>query len=126
MTGGASGHGDADGTTSGQSGDAERAGRHRAGEPARMSKTRRAGGLHQPERVAVVWDERRRQPSAFLWRGRRFAVTRLVEVWVIETGWWSDETRVSRSYCRVEAAGRLFDLFYDRLTKAWSLERALN
>jgi len=32
---------------------------------------------------------------------------------------------VDRSYIRVEADGRLFDLCYDRLTKTWSLERAL-
>lgn len=90
------------------------------------SKAGRAGGLHRPELVAVVWDERRRQPSTFVWRGRRHRITRVVELWVIETGWWNDETHVSRSYSRVEAEGRLFDLCYDRLTKAWSLERTLN
>lgn len=84
------------------------------------------GGLHRPEPVAVVWDERQRRPSAFVWRGRRRRVARLVERWVVETGWWSDEARVSRSYCRVEADGRLFDLCYDRLSKVWSLERVLN
>ncbi len=118
MTGGASGRGDAGDRASAQTGGTapgEGAGRHR-----------RTGGLHRPEPVAVVWDPRRRQPAAFVWRGRRFTVSRLVELWVIETGWWNDETHVSRSYCRVEAAGRLFDLFYDRLTKRWSLERALN
>jgi hypothetical protein len=31
-----------------------------------------------------------------------------------------------QSYSRVEAEGRLFDLCYDRFTKAWSLERTLN
>jgi hypothetical protein len=99
---------------------------HQAEEPARMSKTRRAGGLHQPEPVAVTWDERLRRPSAFIWRGARYRIARTVELWIVETGWWNDETHVSRSYSRVEAEGRLFDLCYDRLTKAWSLERALN
>ncbi len=121
----------------GGTGDPDEAGAGRANSPrpdtamggnggAGASRRRRAGGLHQPERIAVVWDQRRRQPAAFIWRGQRFTVTRLVELWVIETGWWSDETHVSRSYCRVEAAGRLFDLFYDRLTSGWSIERALN
>jgi hypothetical protein len=115
------------GMTAGDTGERdERAGRQRAEGPARTPRARRAGGLHQPEPVAVVWDDRRRQPAAFIWRGRRFTVTRLVELWIIETGWWNDETRVSRSYCRVEAAGRLFDLYYDRLGKSWSLERVLN
>ena len=87
--------------------------------------TARAGGLHRPEPVAVVWDERRR-PAAFVWRGRRHRIDRVVERWIVETGWWNDATHVSRSYSRVEAGGRLFDLCYDRLAKTWSLERALN
>ncbi len=94
-----------------------------AGHPARA---RRVGGLHAPEPVAVVWDERQRRPSAFMWRGRRYRVARVVHRWVIETGWWNDETHVNRSYSRVESGGRLFDLCYDRLAKAWSLERVLN
>ena len=114
----------ADGATGG--GATTPAGRHQAGGPARMSKARQAGGLHQPEPVAVVWDDRRRRPSAFIWRGRRYRVARVVEFWIVETGWWNDETHVSRSYSRVEADGRLFDLYYDRLAKAWSLERTLN
>ena len=104
----------------------ETSGGHHSGERPRTPKTRRTGGLHHPEPVVVVWDERRRRPSVFIWRGRRYRVARVVELWVVETGWWNDETRVSRSYSRVEADGRLFDLCYDRLTKAWSLERALN
>jgi hypothetical protein len=87
---------------------------------------RHTGGLHRPELVAVVWDDRQRRPAAFVWRGRRHRIARVVERWIVETGWWNDDTHVSRSYSRVEADGRLFDLCYDRLTKAWSLERALN
>ncbi|MBK5189434.1 MAG: hypothetical protein JJD97_14415, partial [Gemmatimonadaceae bacterium] len=45
------------------------------------------------------------------------------ETWVIETGWWKDDGHVSRSYWRVRAEGRVFDLRYDRLTKAWALYR---
>jgi hypothetical protein len=77
--------------------------------------------------VAVVWDERQRRPVSFVWRRRRYNVERLLETWVVETGWWRDEGHVSRSYWRVRAAGgHVFDLRYDRLTKAWALERALN
>jgi len=77
--------------------------------------------------VAVVWDERQRRPVSFVWRRRRYNVERLLETWVVETGWWRDEGHVSRSYWRVRAdGGHVFDLRYDRLTKAWALERALN
>src|SRR5674476_1373466 len=49
-----------------------------------------------------------------------------LETWIVETGWWKDGGRVSSSYWRVRAAGRVFDLRYDRIAKAWALERALN
>jgi hypothetical protein len=76
--------------------------------------------------IAVIWDPRRREPKAFLWRMRRWRIERVVESWVIDTGWWSSDIRVSRRYSRVLADGRLFDLYFDRLTKLWFLERALN
>jgi hypothetical protein len=73
--------------------------------------------------VAVSWDERQRRPVAFVWRRRRYQVERVLETWVLETGWWKDEGCVSRSYWRVRAGGRVVDLRYDRLTKGWALER---
>jgi hypothetical protein len=73
--------------------------------------------------VAVVWDERQRRPVAFVWRRRRYQVERVLETWVVETGWWKDDGHVSRSYWRVRAGGRVLDLRYDRLAKAWALER---
>jgi hypothetical protein len=75
--------------------------------------------------VAVIWDERARRPVAFVWRRRRYQVERVLETWVLETGWWKDEGHVSRSYWRVRAGGRVVDLRYDRLSKAWALEREL-
>ena len=75
--------------------------------------------------VAVTWDERARRPVAFVWRRRRYQVERVLETWVLETGWWKDEGHVSRSYWRVRAGGRVVDLRYDRLSKAWALEREL-
>ena len=76
--------------------------------------------------IAVSWDERQRRPVTFVWRRRRYRIERVLETWVIETGWWKDDGHVSRSYWRVRAEGRVFDLRYDRLTKAWTLEQVLN
>ena len=76
--------------------------------------------------IAVSWDERQRRPVTFVWRRRRYRIERVLETWVLETGWWKDDGHVSRSYWRVRADGRVFDLRYDRLTKTWALERALN
>ncbi|GEM_PF-653338 len=75
--------------------------------------------------VAVTWDERQRRPVAFVWRRRRYQVERVLETWVLETGWWKDEGFISRSYWRVRAGGRVVDLRYDRLSKAWALEREI-
>ncbi len=78
--------------------------------------------------IAVTWDERLRRPSVFVWRRRRYRIERVLENWVLETGWWKDdgEGRVSRSYWRVQADGRVVDLRYDRLGKSWALERVLS
>ena len=46
--------------------------------------------------VAVSWDERARRPVAFVWRRRRYQVERVLETWVLETGWWRDDGHVSR------------------------------
>jgi hypothetical protein len=75
--------------------------------------------------VAVTWDERQRRPVTFVWRRRRYRVERVLETWVLETGWWKDDGHVSRSYWRVRAEGRVVDLRYDRLTKTWALEREI-
>ena len=84
------------------------------------------GGNGAATPIAVSWDERQRRPVAFLWRRRRYRIERVLETWVLETGWWKDDGLVSRSYWRVRADGRVFDLRYDRVTKAWALEQALN
>jgi hypothetical protein len=75
--------------------------------------------------VAVSWDERARRPVAFVWRRRKYRIERVLETWVLETGWWRDDGHVSRSYWRVRAEGRVVDLRYDRLSKSWALEREL-
>jgi len=76
--------------------------------------------------ITVSWDEWQRRPVTFVWRRRRYRIERVLETWVLETGWWKDDGHVSRSYWRVCAEGRVFDLRYDRLSKAWALERVLN
>ena len=76
--------------------------------------------------IAVAWDEHQRRPVTFVWRRRRYRIERILETWVVETGWWKDDGHVSRSYWRVRADGHVFDLRYDRLAKAWALEQALN
>lgn len=84
------------------------------------------GGNDAASPIAVSWDERQRRPVTFVWRRRRYRIERVLETWVLETGWWKDEGHISRSYWRVRADGRVFDLRYDRVTKAWALERVLN
>jgi len=78
-----------------------------------------------PTRIAVVWDRRQRRPVAFVWRRRRYRVERVLQTWVIQTGWWDERLRTDRRYFRVRAAGRLFDLGFDRLTRHWFLEKSL-
>ena len=82
-----------------------------------------AQGLPAP--ITVVWRPLARAPRAFLWRGRRWRVERVLQRWSIDTGWWCDEARVDRRYLRVVAEGRVFDLYLDRTLRRWILERAL-
>ena len=83
-------------------------------------------GPHGAAPIAVSWDEWQRRPVSFVWRRRRYRIERVLETWVVETGWWKDNGHVNRSYWRVRAEGHVFDLRYDRLAKAWALEQALN
>jgi len=99
---------------------AEQAARHRSAAE-RAAQRRSADAV-----IAVVWDPRLRRPASFVWRRRRFRVERVVRTWVITSGWWSEETQVSRHYWRLRAEGRLFDLSFDRIAKVWRLERVLN
>jgi hypothetical protein len=92
----------------------------------RRSRSGRPGPNGEAVPVAVSWDERQRLPIAFVWSRRRYRVERVLETWILETGWWKDGGHVSRSYWRVRAGGRVVDLRYDRLSKAWALERVLS
>jgi len=76
--------------------------------------------------IAVTWDARRRRPSSFVWRRHRYRVQRVVQVWVIDTGWWSREAHVHRRYWRVHAEGRLFDLSFDHVARIWRLEHIVS
>ncbi len=79
----------------------------------------------RPCRSPSAGTSEQRRPVAFVWRRRRYQVERVLETWVLETGWWKDGGHVSRSYWRVRAGGRVVDLRYDRLAKAWALEREI-
>lgn len=103
----------------------ERRPEHRRLTGAARARAGRPGPNGEAVPVAVTWDERARRPVAFVWRRRRYQVERVLETWVLETGWWKDEGHVSRAYWRVRAGGRVVDLRYDRLSKAWALEREL-
>ena len=101
-----------------------------AGRPGDAAKQRGRAGRPGPHgaavAIAVSWDERQRRPVTFVWRRRRYRIERVLETWVVETGWWKDDGHISRSYWRVRAEGRVFDLRYDRLAMAWALEQVLN
>ena len=96
------------------------------GTAGRRSRAGRPGPNGAAAPIAVSWDERQCRPVSFVWRRRRYRVERVLETWIVETGWWKDDGHISRSYWRVRADGHVFDLRYDRLAKAWALEQALN
>jgi hypothetical protein len=121
------GHGEAAGGGRSESSAGERsapaAGRRSAAGRARAG---RPGTDGQVVPVTVSWDERLRRPVAFVWRRRTYRVERVLETWILETGWWKDDGHISCSYWRVRAGGRVVDLRYDRLGRAWALERVLS
>ncbi len=100
--------------------------------PGEAVPTSGANGDHPPDAsrssapIAVVWSESRRLPVAFVWRRRRYRIERVLETWILETGWWKEEGFINRAFWRVRAEGRVFDLRYDRITKSWALERILS
>ena len=78
-----------------------------------------------PEPITVVWPAAEHAPRAFVWRGRRWRVDRVVQRWSVDTGWWNERLRVDRRYLRVMAGDRVFDLCYDRRERRWQLDRVL-
>ena len=121
--GGERARGAADGEAAAGVGQTPQAAGRRSG--AARARAGRPGPNSEAVPVAVSWDERLRRPVAFVWRRRRYPVERVLETWVLETGWWKENGHVSRSYWRVRAGGRVVDLRYDRVSKAWALERVL-
>lgn len=77
-----------------------------------------------PIPVTVSWRPYTQSPRAFLWRGRRWSIERVLQRWSVDTGWWNDDVRVDRRYLRVVADGRVFDLFLERRERRWYLARA--
>jgi len=76
--------------------------------------------------ITVTWDRTLQAPRSFTWRARRYRIERVLHTWVIDTAWWDERSHISRHYTRVLAEGRVFDLYFDRLRRAWYLEKALN
>jgi hypothetical protein len=108
---------------SGEATSGDRPGAHQTG--AARARTGRPGPNGQAVLVVVTWDDRQRRPVAFVWRRRTYRVERVLETWILETGWWKEGGHISRSYWRVRAEGRVVDLRYDRLTKAWAIKREI-
>lgn len=56
------------------------------------------------------------EPVAFRWRGRRYAVKRLLKYWREAGQGWDPSRRRDHECFRVEAEGGTYDLRFDRLT----------
>jgi hypothetical protein len=80
-----------------------------------------------------VWVQDGR-PARFAWRGRRFAVLRVLDHWVISREWWKEQNPdpdalAEREFWRVEASpGRnvpaaTYELRHDVATGDWLLAR---
>ncbi|MFC5183149.1 DUF6504 family protein [Actinomadura harenae] len=73
------------------------------------------------------------RPDRFAWRGRRYAVRRVLEHWVTTRDWWRErepdaDEPGEREYWRVEAAASggepgVYELRHDSVTGAWTLSR---
>ncbi|MDQ1680122.1 MAG: hypothetical protein QOI42_981 [Frankiaceae bacterium] len=70
----------------------------------------------------------REAPARFWWRGRRYAVTQVLDHWLVRGAWWdspSPTLDAEQEIWRAEAtAGRslgVFDLCFDWASGGWSL-----
>lgn len=83
----------------------------------------------EPIEVEVIEAEglRGMGPVAFSWRGRRYAVGRLLKYWREAGGAWDPERARDHECFRVEAEGGTYDLRLDRLAgrgrPRWRLAR---
>jgi len=55
-------------------------------------------------------------PVAFLWRGRRYCVNRLLKYWREAGEGWDPQRAKDHECYRVEAEGGTYDLRFDRLS----------
>jgi hypothetical protein len=68
-----------------------------------------------------VWLESA-QPVRFRWQGQAHHVMSIVNCWRVDAGWW--RLRVNRDYFKVYTdTGLLVELYQDRLTDSWFLQR---
>jgi Family of unknown function (DUF6504) len=53
-------------------------------------------------------------PAAFGWHGRTHTVERIIDLWRIDTDWWSDAGVVSRQYVQlITRGGLLCEIYHD-------------
>ena len=62
-------------------------------------------------------------PSAFSWRGRRYAVAVVLKYWREAGEGWDPQRARDHECFRVEAEGGIYDLRFDRLAQQWRLAR---
>ena len=82
-------------------------------------------GRRAPRPVTVACAPGSERPRAVVLGRRRLPVDEVLEVWVVETGWWRDEGPLRQVVWRVRAGGRVLDLCRDRRRGTWSLARVL-
>ena len=68
----------------------------------------------QPEEIRLL---------ALSWRGRRYAVEDLLKYWREAGEGWDPQRARDHECFRVEAEGGVYDLRFDRLSRAWRLAR---
>ena len=83
---------------------------------------------NDPIEVEVIEDsEARLTPSAFSWRGRRYAVAVVLTYWREAGEGWDPKHSRDHECFRVEAEGGVYDLRFDRLAQPlaqqWRLAR---
>jgi hypothetical protein len=60
---------------------------------------------------------------AFSWQGQRYPVSAVQVLGTPPTRWWDGQSE--RTYVRVSAKGRLYELYFEHERKVWILTRRL-
>lgn len=76
---------------------------------------------HAEQPVDVEWDAARQIPRSFTREGSRYRIEAVIQIWATDRSWWDPRRRLSRRFWRVLARGGVYDLAYDRDSRAWLL-----